>query len=480
MRFGAMIAAAAVAVVLCGCGGSATPPAGNPAMVVPSDALGYVELDLGQLESPPPTLRRMPGYGGLLSSLDARFAAITGLPGPLQRGSLAHSTGNAALALLPTGGTRAQLLIVVTVGRAGGQRFLGESDAPATKLLGSYLVIGEPAAVSAAAAVWTGKQSSLASSAQYQNASAGGPTVALLHAYAPGLGVQALFAGQRGWFGELAALLQQPGLSTADTAVTVDGGIRAWVRLVGGESGSIEAGAEPPFAALPADVVLALRAGDLPAAAPGLISAASRLGFSTDLGGLLRRLGRALTPERSAVTQILRLFSHGAAVAITDEGGLLIVGRVNRAAAARLALAQVEGPLSQLLPGAPQVSTRSISGVQVSEIELGPTQTLAYSVFRHLVVVTTTPSALIAMIKRRAPLLGSAAYNDALAGTGSGSGPILFVELSRLLALAVQTGSLKGPSFLGPLTPDLARIRSLGFRSGVGPNTTAELHLTIP
>jgi hypothetical protein len=483
MKFRAVIAAALMAVLLCACGGSAPTPAGNPALVVPADALGYVELDLGELESPPATLRRLPGYGALLSSLDARFGAITGEAGPLARASLAHSTGNAALALLPTGGTRAQLLIVVTVARRSlAEGFLRRSDAPAARLLGSYLVVGEPAAVRAAAAVWAGSQSSLASSSQYIATSAGGPTVALLHAYAPALGVQALFAGHRGWFGELAALLLQPGLGAADTAVTVeDGEIDAWLRRVGvGESSSIAAQSATPLGALPSGVLLALSAGDLPQAAPGLISVATRLGFRTDLAGVLRRLGPALAPERAAVAQVLAMFSHGAAVAVTDDGGLLLVGQVSQSVAARLALADVEGPLSQLLPGATQVSTRTISGVPMSSIQLGSTETLAYAVFRHLVAITTTPAALIAMIQRRAPLLGSTAYKTAFATAGSGRGPILFADLSRLLALAVQTGSLKGPSFLGPLTPDFARIRLLGFRSGVGPNTTAELHLTIP
>jgi len=484
MKPAAVIAAVLAALLLAACGGSSAAPAGNPASVVPADAIAYLEFNLGQLEAPPAALRGLPGYHAFLSSLDARFAAITGEPGPLARGGPAHSSGNAAIALIPTGGTQAQLMIVVTVtNRPAARRFLRRSSAPAARLLGSYLVIGDPAAVSSAASVFAGHAPSLASSSVYLKANAGSPGDPLLRAYVPLIGVQTLLAGHSGMLGELGALLDEPGLADAATALTVDGGgLNAWVRTLGSSAAAtpgVASSAAPLLAALPAGVDLAVGVANLRAAAPGLLAAAVRVGFKTNLEALLRRIGKALAPQRTALDQVLGMFDDGAVAAITAGGGLLVVGRVTQVGPARVALAEIEGPLSELFPGTPLVSTRTVDGVTVSMLQLGPTQTLAYAVFDHLVAVTTSPATLTAMITRRAPLSGSAAWLSAFSGTGSGAGPILFGNLSRLLTLAVQTGALQGPNFLGPLTPALARIQALGFRSGVGPNTTAELHLKL-
>jgi len=479
MKFAVVIAAALATLLLSACGGSAGAAPGNPASVIPADAIAYLELNLGQLEAPPRALGALPGYRSLLTGLDGRFAAITGEPGPLARGGLAHSSGNAAIALIPTGGTQAQLMIVVTVtDQAAARDFLRRSAAPAARLLGSYLVIGDPSAVSSAARVSAGAAPSLASSSPYLKANAGSPGDPLLRAYMPAVGVQTVLAGRSGMLGELGVLLHEPGLTDAASAVTTDGsGINAWVRTLG--SSGPAPSANPPISALPGDVSLAVGVQDLPATAPGLLAAVVRIGFKSDLAPLLRRVGKALALQRAALGQVEGLFDNGAVAAVTSSGGLLVVGRVAQVSSARLALAEIEGPLSQLFPGTQLVTTRTIDGVTVSTLQLGPTQTLAYAVFRHLVAVTTSPAALTAMIKRTAPLSASGAWANAFQDTGNDGGPILFGNLSRLLTLAVQSGALQGPNFLGPLTPDLARIQVFGFRSGVGPNTTAELHLKI-
>jgi hypothetical protein len=482
MKLVAVIAAALATLLLSACGGSAEARPGNPAAVIPADAIAYLELNLGQLEAPPAALGALPGYRPLLAGLDRRFAAITGEPGPLDRGGAAHSSGYAAIALIPTGGTQAQLMIVVTArNQAAARRFLRRSAAPAARLLGPYLVIGDPSAVGSAARVSAGDAPSLARSSPYLKANAGSPSDPLLRAYVPAVGVATVLAGRSGMLGELGELLHEPGLSGAATTLSAGASsIDVWVRTLGA-SAAAAPGAAPPLGAVPDDVDFVIGVRDLRAAAPLLLAAVVRLGFKPNLeGALLRRIGKALAPQRAALDQVLAMFGDGAVAAITDSGGLLVVGRVAQAGPARVALAEIEGPLSELFPGTPIVSTRTLDGVTVSTLQVGPTQTLAFAVFDHLVAATTSPATLTAMIERRAPLLGSAAWVSAFNGTGSGAGPILFGNLSRLLTLAVQTGALQGPNFLGPLTPDLARIRLLGFRSGLGPNTTAELHLIIP
>ncbi len=503
----AALLAALIAAGLAGCGASQPAPAGA-ARLVPANAIAYVNVSIDrhrpEVTQAAQVTARLPGFRGLVQSLEARLAAITGVHGSFTAAASHWLGGEAALAILPAGGLQANTLILLAVTKPAAARLFlrrtGASDVGAAHgvqvfaysggadaaVLDGFMILGEPGSVEAAIADATGSTTTLGASREYRRAVSGEPAGRVLDAYAPAAGVRALLGTTTGIRSALSSLLAPASSTAVALAVTPTAdGARIWVRtLRRGRSARRGEQTDGSLAsALPAGLALMADVSDLPARAPGLLGVASALGLGQHVAPLLIRLGAALRAEGIAVTPLLSLFSGESAVGVTAAGGVLVVARVHDQQRARITLGNAAAAVSELLPGGggsgqeTQLGAATVAGKTVGELQVGTDLRVQYAVFSGLAVISTSEPALAAMIRDTDPLSGSARYRTVMSGGSGGARTLIFGNVSRLLALAGRNGLLAGAG-LGSLLPDLERIRGFGLRSGGGvTQTTAELYL---
>jgi hypothetical protein len=472
------------ASLLTGCGATAHPAAGRLADQVPSDVLGLLTVAPGSLTG-------LPGYGAIARAVTERLGLLTGTGRGFGRAVRPWATGRAALAVLPVSGVSAALLVLIGERNpAAATAFLRRHAAASWPLRGTRLTVyqltggleaalvpgevllGNRAAVHAALRVAAGRAAPLGVLPAYARVAPRGA----LTAYAPGVGFAALLDGRRGPLGALAALTVAPGLRAVALGLRrTRGGVAAQLTTLGSPGGT---GQSPPVlsgALLPASVALMVSGRDLPRLAPRLLAAAGALGF----GGALRRALGTVQGSGIPFAPLLARFRGPSLVAVTGDGGLLVAARAGDPRTARLALARVAGPLSALLPrgaaAVPLVSTRLQDGVEVTS--LGPN--LQAAVFQGLIVATTSPPTLAAMLARRPALVATPAFRSVLPAAPAGGSALVFANFGRLLPLIAADGrpDLAG---LGPLADALARVRAIGLRETAHDDTTtAELQVTI-
>jgi hypothetical protein len=513
-----LVVVVVVIVLIASGGGASSPPATGAASVVPAQALAYVDVSLDPRRSGVAQARRLgarlPGLPGLARELEGRLGALTGQSaGAFAAGARRWLGGEAALALLPAAGDRADSLLVFLVkSRSAADSFLSGGSSPdgtfdgaslhrfssgaEAAVLGRYLVLGSPAGVRSAAQARSGTTPSLARSEAYGRAQAGLPSDRVLDLYAPAGGLMRLLADRGGFLGALGALLDLPGLNAVSLAVSAaPKGARLQLHSVFTSSAARNRSRirtiTPSLADdLPAGTAMLLDLPDLPGPAPRLLAAAVKAGIGGRVQTLLARLGSALRAEGVNVSALVALFDHEAAVAVTgppSRPALLILARTGHPAAARVELAAAAPAIASLFspsasgPGtAPLFGGRHVDGVDIHTLVLGTGLQLDYAVIDRLVAVSTGVQAIVSAARHPRTLASSSGYRAVLGGASEPTTSLVFLDLSRLIGLGEQTGLLRGASF-DRLAPDLARIRAIGIRSTGGrQDSTAELSLTIP
>ena len=97
-----------------------------------------------------------------------------------------------------------------------------------------------------------------------------------------------------------------------------------------------------------------------------------------------------------------------------------------------------------------------------------------------LVIVSTSVAAIDGVARRSRSLAGDAIYKASLPDQPKRLTSLVFLDLSRLLQLAEQTGLTSGAR-TRELLPDLSKIRAIGLSSTSRQrDTTTELNLEIP
>lgn len=513
----ALAAAVIIAVVLLTGGPSVAPPATAAADVVPADALAYVNVSLDRGRQP---VRRaealageLPGWMGLKDGISDRLAAMLDEPSGTALTGAARSWlgGEAAFAIVPgTGGGSnvAGTLVVLAARRpAALARFLARSASvaagslDATMLrrypggtvaaaLDGFLVLGQASSVRAAI-VADHDGDSLAGAPDFAAAQSAEPAGRVLDAYVPGGGIARLLGGRGGPLGALGLIAAEPGLQALSLALSpADGGMRLWIRSsFSSRSGGGEgAGFQPTLPdAAPAASGALLDVRDLTRVGPALLAAVADTGLAGGLPPLLTRLGAGLRAEGGDLGAVLALFTREAAVDVVDANGhpaVLVLARTPRPVHARAVLADATIPLEALFSSGstgsePLFDTRTVAGVAVHGLALGPGLQLDYAVAGHRILIGTSEGAISAALGRAPRLAGTAAFRSVL-GTAQGDvSSLLFVNLSVLIGLGEQTNLLHG-SFLGALQPSLRRVSAIGLRaSHADHETTAELFLKI-
>jgi hypothetical protein len=514
---GALLAlvAAAAAVVLIASGSGPVPPATGAATIVPADALAYVSLSTDAARPSVSDARKMaarfPAWPLLETAALNRLGALVGAGG-----SADFATGirpwlgkEAALALIAAPSGKTQTLVVLDVAqraraqafvrRAGalpagtydGSRLLAYPSGSELAFVGHYLVAGPDASVRAALDAARGRAPALAHSAAYERAVTGEPADRVLDAYLPAAGVRSLLASRTGVAGAIGMLLEGSGANASAISLSpTPSGARVIVHRV------LSAGAKTPSSftpslqsVLPTGSSLMLDVNGLDRAAPNLLSVLATGGIAGNVGPLLHRVGSALATEGVSTRNVVSLFDGETAVAIAPgpSPALLIVARVRNQAAARTELAVLEGPVTALFSPSgsaggqvPELADREVGGATVHEVGLGPGLQLDYAVTGGLVIVSTSVAAIDEVAQRSRALADDAAYKATLSDQPQRLTSLVFLDLSRLLQLAEQTGLTSGARTT-ELLPDLSKIRAIGLSStSARRDTTTELNLEIP
>lgn len=123
---------------------------------------------------------------------------------------------------------------------------------------------------------------------------------------------------------------------------------------------------------------------------------------------------------------------------------------------------------------------RSIAGITVHQLALSDGLELDYSVFRGLVVISTSLQGVAAVAQRSHALATDPSFRFSLATHPARVTSLVYLDFGRLLALGVQTGLTSGARFR-LLRPDLSKIAAIGLTSTRGPGeSSAELSIRIP
>jgi hypothetical protein len=509
---------ALVAVLLSGGGNSGSGGgggAGEPAAVIPADALAYVDLTIDRSD-PAVTqalevAQRLPDFPVLGA------AAVSRLGGVLGGGHTVNFAtdispwlgGHAALALLDSTTSTAGALIVVAVTDQGRARsFLRSVGATAhgsyrdhalmvapngseLAFAGGDLVVGQDAGVRAAIDVAAGAAPSLASSAVYRRAVAGEGGGSVLYAYASAAGVSRVLADQSGIVGAAGTLLSQPalqGVAISLTPTEKGAAIRIHNALDPALAKAGSGGSAPAFtpslpALMPATSSLLLDVADLDKVAPQVLNAGSAAGLAGGIGPLLARLGSVLRSEGVNVSDLVSIFHREAALAIVGSGKsptLVIVSRTPNPSGTERELTALEAPLAQLFSAtgkkpssAPVFNARRVAGVTAHQLQLATGFQLDYAVFRGLVVISTGLQGIQDVAQQTRPLSRDPAFTAVL---GPGARPVtslVFANLGALIGAGQQTGLTTG-SLGARLMPDLQRITGVGLTStrGASDSTT--------
>ena len=115
----------------------------------------------------------------------------------------------------------------------------------------------------------------------------------------------------------------------------------------------------------------------------------------------------------------------------------------------------------------------------MSELTLAPGFQLDWAVRHGLVVVSTSPGAVAAVISHRTSLGATRSYQAAVAGLPSQVTTLVFLDTAPLLRLGQQTGLIGGTT-LTALLGDLEQIRAIALATTRGESdTTTQLQLQI-
>lgn len=483
----------ALGLTLSGGSGTSDPAA----RLVPDSALVYVHLRTdpgnGDAQRAAALARTFPGYARLRGSLLRRLTA-----GGSNGGSISGWLGgDAALALLDTGGGSAASLLVLSVRDSGkahayvnagssgpSQSYRGVTIQPYGRLAAAFaggdLLIGEPATLRRAIDLSRGRGRALAADPTFARAVAGLPSSRVLDAYVTGAGVGELLRPAGGLLGLAGTLLTRPGVRA--TALSLDAeapGALLTVHSLGGGGGAgftpTLAGAAPGGSLAFLDVQGAnrllsralLAAGSASSGLIGLV-AAVRNALGTQGGAAVTR--ELVAPLRGETALVLT--SHVPAPILT------IVAPTRDVAGARAALARLAAPLRRSLRNA-TVQSQTIAGQPAEVLRIGSGAQLAASAFAGRLVISTAPQGIAAIARAPRPLAGDPTFRAVAPLPGHELTALAFLDFQQLLTLAERTGLDSSPAFLS-LRADLRRVRAVGATSWVtGQDTTTEIRFQI-
>jgi hypothetical protein len=505
-----------IAVAIATSGGEpVTPPATGAAALVPSDALAYIHFSTDtsrpEVRSALALAGRFPGFSRLQGEV------IAGLDlGPLLAGSDFESDVSpwigkeVAIALLDTGTSTGQSLVVVDVGNLhGAERFLaarrtdgtatyegttitGHPGAADTALVGHYLLIGHGSSIRAAIDVATRRAPALSGDAAYRRATMAEPAGRAADAYFSASGVTRILTPQVGLAGLAGALLYQPALKGVAVALTpVPGGAQMYVHTVLDPrlAHSPAASFTPTLVSrVPSGAALFLDTNGLGQLLPRVLGT---IGIGARIPDLLKKLGAALTAEGVNVHQdIVKLFEHESAVVISTHAGAPVVTVITHTPdpnQTRTVFAQLQAPLARLFAPAgnaavqaPVFNQATVGGIAVHQLVLSPGLQFDYAVSGNDLVLSTSLAGIAAVAHPTTSITSEPAYQRALGNRPARVTSLLFLDLNQLLSLGNETGLISGAR-IGALEPDLRQVHAIGLDSTSGEaESTAELFLQIP
>lgn len=418
------------------------------AALVPANALVYVHTSLDRGRDPVQQLAeragRFPGYVGL------RKRIVRELTSPdCRRATDALKTADdASLSLFQTRSGAAVSLLLIDQGGPRPSPDLQRCGALYAANIGDELAIGQRESLAVAAALQDGRGTSLAASRLAAPQFARLPGDRVVDGWLSVDGVRRLLAPQRGVLGFVGVTLDQPALrglafalSPSDTGATL----------------AVRSALDPKGRSTAADQSLDEVLRRLP---DGLLAgfAAQRLGSSLDrVGSALGGSGGGASVLSALPRAVIALFDQPTAVALqaaTPAPVLTLLTTTSDEAAARRALATMPVKLRAAFP---------------ARVKDG------------YVALATKPSGLRLLDPPADPLQESDRWRATIgSGSPEGASSLLFLDFSKLLALAEQTGLGSDPAYRS-VRADLGRITAAGARiSSSASESTVDLTLLIP
>ncbi len=416
------------------------------AELVPANVLIYVHTSLDTGRDPVRQLAdaagRFPGYVGLrtrvvreLASPDCRRATVA-----------LRSARDASLSLFQTRSGAAVSLLLIDQGGPRPTADLQRCGALYAANVGDTLAIGQKESLAVAAALHDGRGVSLAASPLAKPQFERLPDQRVVDGWASVDGVRRLLAPQRGILGFVGVTLDRPDLRGLAFSVSpAERGATLAVRS------ALKNRAASPVRSL--DTVLARVPADALAA-----FSTQRLGTSLDrVGGALSGAGGGASVLAGLPKGVIALFDRPTSVVLQSAKPapvMTLLTTTRDEAAARRTLATMTPRLRTLFP---------------ARVKDG------------YVALATRPAGLKLLNAPSAPLEDSDPWRATIGAGGSdGASSLLFLDFSKLLALAEQTGLGSDPAY-SSVRPDLGRIKAAGARiASSASESTVDLTLLIP
>lgn len=476
------------------------PPKDLAARLVPANALAYVHLSTDpEREADRQLLADLQRFPAL-TALRERLVSTVGRDFDLARDVRPWLGDEVAIALLDAGGTVADSLLVLAVrDRAKADTFLTRVVGAGTPVpyrgvpvqhfgpvsaafSGTFLIIGQDAAVKGALDRAAGTGPTLDEAPTYRRATQDRPDDRSLDLFLASGGVRRVLAAAPGFLGALGGLLDHRRLTGVSLSLAhAEGGLRLNVRQA--------RAADPPREFEPSLI------SEVPKAAAAYLGLAGLGGvgnlFGPELSKTLRRpLDSALkTASLNLDRDILAPLRGEVAFSLTP--GLpvptaTLVARTSNPRRTREALARLQQPLAELLAPPPQedgpvaaFQQRDLGGTAAFVLSIAPGVDLTYAVAGERLVISTQPNGVGQVLADRASVEDADAFKQTVGEKPERASAVLFLDLGQLLALADQAGLTGDPAFAA-IRDDLQKVRHAG---GViereKTDTTAELFLEI-
>jgi len=417
------------------------------AALVPARALVFVHVSLDRSRSAvaelAATAERFPSY------VKSRDRLVDQLASPDCRRAIEalEQADDAALALYESSEGTGLSMLLIDRPDAGAQTKPVRCGALLAADVGDYLVIGQTEALSDARRLASGVGKSLANSTVSSDQLKRLPDNRVLDGWISVGGVRRLLAPRGGAFGLAGAAIDQPGLrgvafSLSPSPTGVDLALRSSVKTRGTDAEAEQPDTDALLGGISADAIAAV--------------------LVPKLGGSLRRLESSAAANVGLLSalpgRVKRLFDRPTSIALLDGARVPVLAAITTTddeTAAKAALATMPADLRRQLIG-------RVDGGRV--------------------VLATRKGALAQLLAgpdRR--LTGTEAWRATIGRSEVGDGgSLLFVNFTKLLALAERTGLGEDPSYRA-VRADLARIQAVGARTAPGDNeSSVDLSLLIP
>jgi hypothetical protein len=432
--------------------GPTHPPANGAARLVPADALVYVHLstdrDREATRRAGALADRFPSWPALRDGIVRQLSA----PGCRVSDAMLRDADEVALALFDvSGGTTANSLVLVDTGSDHARAERHRCGMLSAAYVGRFLAIGQPESLDVAQRLQRGDGAALADAAAPRREMSRLPADRVADGWVSRDGVLRLLVPQGGLLGAAGVLFDQPALRGAAFGLTAEGDDRARI--------TVKTQLDPAVARRSASGFKRFSptlADDVPA------SAMAYLGVS-NIAPALQRLAAAAGSGSAQVQSLvkgldpalLKVFRGEAAVILTPHAPapiLTLLARTGDEAATRRALGHLPAGLRRQLTTA---------------------------VFDGKVAVSTSEEGIRAVRDDGQRLVDTDQWRKAAGDHPDVVSSLVFLDFSRLLTLAEQTGLDESPSYRSAKA-DLAKVQAIGAHTSGNPTeSTAEISLLI-